>query len=256
MPLHYKFKLTEALTGRAIETTGGTVYVAVRGGARKVAITNEDGSAKLNPLVPVNGQIEFYTAESIPSVDLYCQTPGGHFIVRKAITPGGDNELIFDGFRSAAIMVIPFSAADAAAGVEVDTGFDLPTNALVQPFDGLAVDVLTVNAGRTIQAGILSTEAGGNAAGFVNGVSLAALGAVPGNNTIITGSNETYVSATNIGTLLQAFVAGSDVNGDAGNTIVKQFRCDGVAKSISFTLSAGTTLAEGFLKVPYVLPSV
>ncbi len=65
-------------------------------------------------------------------------------------------------------------------GSEQDTGFDLPANALVL---GAFVEVTVAEATgttKTIDVGLLSSESGGDADGFLDGVSVAALGAYQG----------------------------------------------------------------------------
>ena len=59
--------------------------------------------------------------------------------------------------------ILPFTNSAAA---EVDTGWDLPAKAIVLD---VIVDLTTNVAGATIDVGTLSTEGGGDAAGFIDG---------------------------------------------------------------------------------------
>jgi hypothetical protein len=115
---------------------------------------------------------------------------------------------------------IPFSKATD----ETDTGIDLPAGVLVT---GALVQVTTAVSGATIDVGIDSDEDGGDADGFLAGVSCAATGLVP---PII--SNTTAASIT-LGTLL------CDVSQSAGtspNYIAAPvlYKTDGTAKSITY----------------------
>jgi len=139
-------------------------------------------------------------------------------------------------------LMIPFGPNTS----ETDTGVDLPSNAVVLD---VFVLVTQADAGITLDVGLLSTETGGDADGFLSGVSLANTGLVGGSVTITAGSNNTYASATTYGAYLASFAAGQDVaDGGDGIFAKKIFFTDSVeAKSISYTCSAGADTASGFI---------
>ena len=102
---------------------------------------------------------------------------------------------------------------------ETDTGWDLPANAIVED---VWVKVDTAVSGATLNVGLLSTETGGDADGFIKAISCSSTGLkIPGVTvTKTTGTNENYISAvTNtLGALLLDLVyeTGTDTAGDTG----------------------------------------
>lgn len=89
-------------------------------------------------------------------------------------------------------------------------------------------------------------EGGGDANGFVEVASVAtALKLRPG-ATVTTGTHEVYVSASTRGALLvDTFTAGSDAVEDTGTYVEMIHRCDGTAKTVTYTGSAGSDTAAG-----------
>ena len=232
----YRMQLVDQ-NGKAIQEAGGQVYVAEYGGAAKVALYDSAGAAGSNPVALTNGILEFYTAESVPRVDLFIQSPSGHFVVVKDVYPSGNNSIRIDKTKMDTVMVIPFSIDDTAAATETDTGFDVPTKGLVLP-SAPAVDVLTADSGMTIDVGTLST-ASGDADGFIDGLSLA---------------SATLVKATNANgaVTLGAKLYVQD-SANSGDDYPEADSSQG-GKSITYTLSTSTDTGEGFIILPVQLP--
>jgi hypothetical protein len=249
----YSIQLANSVNGHNISTSGGVCYVAESGGSAKVALQNDDGTTLANPIALTDGHISFNVADTVASVDLYIQAPSGHFVVAKGVSKGGDNEIFVDVSNATTLMVLPFAIGDTTANTETDTGFDLPDNAAVIPA-GVGVHVGTADATETIDVGILSSESGGNADGFVVGLSVAAADTVIAGATMTAGGTETYFSSCTLGVALADFLAGADSAGDVGSYNPKAHVSDGTAKSISYTLSTGTDTAEGFIIIPVQLP--
>ncbi|MFH1603697.1 MAG: hypothetical protein ABIH03_07300, partial [Pseudomonadota bacterium] len=116
------------------------------------------------------------------------------------------------------MLIVPFSIDDQLAdATEVDTGLDLISGMVMQPFP--YVKVVTADSGETVDVG--TGEAvpadGGDADGFVSLLSLTTLG---------------YVADTN-GALLNAveYIAPAD--------------------SLTWTLTTGSDTAEGYIFLPY-----
>ena len=246
--LHFKFALRQSTDGTVANTANGTAYIAQSGIPQKQALFNAAGGSLSNPISLSNGVAEFWTAETITAVDAYIQTPDGHFIILKGIKPSGLNELEYENTVREVQMVIPFAIQDTAAATETNTGFNLPTNAVVQPY-GAGIEVTTLESGKTIQVGILSSQSGGSASGFINAVSLAAAATVLAafSNTSGTLNGNTF------GAFLASYGAGAPGTGYA---FLSQYVCNGTAKTISYTLSSGTAAAQGFILLNYVLPPV
>ncbi len=254
---HFSIQLQDQATGAALTTAGGTCLVITAGAQSKVAIaTTRTGATATsnNPKALTNGEIEFWTGDSVVSVDLYVMAPGGQFFSAMGIVASGPTSLAVDLSQKKQVATIPFDIADTAAATETDTGFDLPQNAAVNP-TGVGCHVSTVDATETIDVGLLSTEAGGDANGFTALISVAGLGFAPAKPTVTTGVNETFVASTTLGAMLVDFVAGTDLATDVGSHFPQEHVGDGTAQSISYTLTAGSDTATGFLVVPYQLPA-
>jgi len=138
--------------------------------------------------------------------------------------------------RGALVRCATASISSAPTGSEQDAGIDLPAKAVVLD---VLVDVTAaeVTGGtKTMNVGLLSSESGGDADGFLVGVSCASTGLKRGVATVTAGGSETYLSATTRGALLGSFVAGSDSAGDVGTVYERPHLSDSVtAKSVSYT---------------------
>ena len=249
---HYSIQLQDHRSGEIIETAGGACYVAQAGLPDKQTVKDKTGATVTNPVALTNGRIDFYVDDTVASVDLYVQGPSGHFVVAKTVKPSGPNEIMIDQGVLRQVAVIPFSVDDTTATTETDTGFDLPTNARIDP-TGVGVRVTTVDATETIDVGLLSTESGGDANGLVAALSVATAGFVLAKPTLTAGGSETYYASTTLGALLVTFLAGADTATDVGTHERIAHVGNGTAKSFSYTLTAGTDTAEGFIVIPYDL---
>lgn len=221
-----KFQLYSIL-GEALNATGGVCYVATADGAAKVALTDKNGTALTNPRSLTAGGCEFYVASTTATVDLYIMAPSGQFVVKTGVKPGTIQDIKIDAFKREQMAIIPFSIADTTAATETDTGFNIPEKCFVlDRLHGMGIRQLTSDATETIDVGLLSTETGGDANGFI---AASVLDATP---TMLVGTNGALFSSN--------APHASDFN---------------VARSISYTLTAGTDTAAGFILLPYVLCS-
>lgn len=241
MPRHFDIQLAD-INGEIVQTAGGSVTVCTPGTPDQAAIsTTPTGALAItnNPAALNRGKIDFYTSDDVDTVDLYIMAPTGHFIVRRGVKASGPNEINYDTMSRQSVAVIPFSHTDSAATVEQDTGVDLPTGALVT---GAAIQVVDIDATETLDVGILSSEAAGDADGFLNDVSVATAGVVKG--TLANG-------AQTLGALL--FVQDS---ANAGDEAPEPHVVVSTSRSVSYTSSAGSDTFAGFILLPYVLPAV
>jgi len=232
----FSIQLEDHLTNEVIQDSGGVCYVATAGASAKVAIaTSASGAAATsnNPIALTNGRVEFWTADTVDTVDLYMQAPGGQFVVAKSVSASGPNELFVDTNNRNQTMVIPFDIADTTAATETDTGFDEPASAIMLPMP--SVRVTTVDATETIDVGTDSTDSG-DANGYLATVSVAT--AVVAKGTLASGGQT-------IGALMSADESGAGV-------LVPEGHVSG-EKSITYTLTAGTDTAVGFIALPYLL---
>lgn len=215
----FRLQLMDLRTGKIIQTSGGKCYVAQDGVATKQAVKDSNGAAATNPVSLDNGQIEFYTLNTVDKVDLYIQCPGGQFAVFTGIVASGPNELGVDTGNRFQMMVIPWAQADFTANTETETGFTEPSNAVfMADSTGAGIRVVTVDATETIDVGTLSTDSG-DADGFISAASIATAGIVLDNGALLT--------------TLVGHISGG--------------------KSITITTSAGSDTGVGFIYLPYKL---
>jgi len=137
-------------------------------------------------------------------------------------------------------MVIPFAKSTA----EVETDYDLPEGAVIlgMPF----IEVTTAVASGTIDVGIESSEAGGDADGFLDAVSCAAEGKIQA----ITWDASADADNT-IGLLISNAMLGGSSN---YGRIPVQYVGDGTATSISYTTSDHDI--AGNIHIMYIEPGV
>lgn len=235
----FDIQLTDASTGAAMIAAGGTVYVAAAGDEAKKALVNADTGATLtNPITPTRGKIRFGVAGAAPMetpVDLYGITANGRAFVVKNVLPGSPTEIFIDTIRRDQTLIVPFSIANTTAATETDTGFNFSTGMVIRPFP--SIYVVDVDATETMDVGLLSSEGGGDADGFIVGVSVATAGHV----------DPTFASTVTQGALLKVTATG------AAAVIPESYVVGATAVSLTYTLTAGTDTATGFIQIPYVL---
>ncbi len=232
-----KFQLYEGIgafpRGPMITGSGGVVYVAAVGDAVKQAITDGAGASLSNPLALTTGGAEFNIPDGVASVDLYIMAPGGQFVVRKAVVPGAEPDIAVDVSILNQCAVIPFSIDDTTAAVETDTLFDEPAKAIFLPTP--FIDVLTLDATESMDVGTDSGDSG-DADGFLDVILTSAVGLVAG---------QAPNGAVTLGGLLTT-------DEDGAGALIPSAHVS-TSKSITYTLTAGTDLAEGFIYLPYLL---
>lgn len=226
--VQYHMQLKSALSGVPITASGGTVFVATAGLTSKATLYDKNGAALTNPIQMTNGSIDFFVADTVASVDLYIMTPGGHFLTKAGIVPSGPNEILVETTQRRQVMKIPFAAADQGGdATETDTGFDIPNPSIIlNRLHGCGLYMTVLHAAKTMDVGtgeVHPAESGGDANGLIAASAISALGLVTGTDGALFSTNAPYKS-------------------DAQT-----------AKSITYTLSTGTTTAAGFIILPYEL---
>lgn len=130
---------------------------------------------------------------------------------------------------------IHVAAGDWSA--ETDSGWDLPAKSLVLD---VFLDVTTGQAGKTVSVGTLSTEAGGDADGFVVAAPLTGTTSLLRPSAVLDGTANWFVTDLR-GALLSEFVAGANAD-DRGLYAEKPYlSTTATAKSVSYTASAAST---------------
>lgn len=221
----WRIQLKDRASGESIIAAGGKVTVCQDGSPDKQTLYDKDGAALANPVTPTRGMISFYCADTVEQVDLFIQAPGGQFVDRYDVKPSGPNEIEVDTAKREQLYKIPFSHADDAGdATETDTGYDLPASCFVlDRLNGCGLLVVDIDATETIDVGTLTGETGADPNGLIAAHSVGTAGAVVGTNGALFSSNAPYASDAN------------------------------ASKSISYTLTAGTDTAAGFILLPVVL---
>lgn len=232
----YEIQLKDHLTGAVLLGAGGICFVANQGTSKKTALLDSTGATLANPIALTQGKIEFNVADTVTQVDLYGVAPGGQAYRLLAVKPSGPNEIAIDANAKMHTMVIPFDVADQVAdATETPSGFTVPLNAMVLP--NAALNMVTVDATETIDVGTEGTSNDPN--GFLAALSVAAAGMIKGT---LLGAGAT------LGALLSVDESAGDLVPEGNVT------AGATADSISWTLTAGSDTAAGFIVLPYMLP--
>lgn len=209
--------------------------------------TDENGTALtetggIGVLTFTDGRVTFYTASTVTAVDLTGITADGRAIGMNSVG-SSVGRILINPNTAAQTVAIPFGANDNS---EQDTGLNIPSNCLLTMYD-VALRVTTTDATETIDVGILASESGGDANGLIAAASVANSGNVQLLPQITNGTNIDYLSTNYVGALLTTSIAGADAVATLGGTTSKMYRTDGVATSISYTGSAGSDTAAGYI---------
>lgn len=230
---HFHSQLIDIGSNKYIAKNGGKVYVAVAGSPKKATVRDASGAAIANPVDLNQGLIEFYVDDTVNAVDLYIQSPTGHFVVKRNVEPSGPTSFFIDLQKLETVFVIPFHFDDYTAAAETQTGFTIPGAVLPTPF----VDVTWTDAGIVIDVGTLSTDSG-DADGFIDGASLATAGLVKAslaNGAVTLGADLKVQDSANAGD------AAPEAN-------VNKF-----GKQITYTVAATADTGAGYIRLPVLL---
>ena len=251
----YDIQLTDQFTGKNLTASGGKVYVTTQAAAattKKVALYNPDSdfAALTNPLTIGNGgRIRFALVSTAtfgiagvpPTVDLFGMSANGCAFQRRIAQPGV-HSIPLDTSRADQVLMVPFHIDDTTATTETDTGFDSTTGMVIDPL-GCFVHVLAADATETIEVGLLSSESGGDADGFLDVLSVGTAGVI---------APTLAATAETLGALLRVAATA-----DAGTGLVpRQHVINATAVSLTYTLTAGTDTAAGIIGIRYSRPIV
>lgn len=238
----FDIQLMSSFSGQTIAGAGGVMQVCVAGTYHKATLYDPDNAyaALSNPITLTRGKARFALIQtgSPPTCDVFGTSPVGHWFVRRGCVTGDPVVIPIDGNRREEVAIVPFAVADCTAGTEKDTGFVLPSGAVVKPWPIVVVTTAAGQGSKTITAGLLSSQSGGVAAGFVNGISLTSIATVT-TKLATTGTLGSLLSETTTGATAVIGVA---------------YVVGATAVNISYTLTSSATLAEGYVAIPYTLP--
>lgn len=226
--------------GALLSGSGGKAIICAAGTYKRLALVNPDAGfvTLAQPVALTRGKLRFavYLGASgqalPPVVDIYLVTPGGRSAVIRNASPGAPSEIYISTNSRLQTMIMPFSISDMTAATEFDTGIDFMVGSVILP--QINVNTRTIEASKTLSVGLLATPTG-----LVNGASVAVLGTHK--TTMATG-------AVTKGSLLIVVAGGAAAN------IAEEYVIAAVTR-LSFQLSSGSTLGEGFVEIPYLLPS-
>lgn len=245
----FDIQVRDMMTGKAMNATGGKAYITTSGGTAKSTLYNPDNdyAALSNPISLTNGRLRFaivgastFGQASEPVVDIYGITGEGVPFQCRGWRPGM-NTISVNNASVNHVLVVPFNIADTAAATETDTGFDFTAGMAINPLN-LSVYTKTLDATETIDVGLLSSESGGDADGFIVGLSVA---------TAVVVTPTLAATAETLGALLRVAATA-----DAGTGLVPRQHVIATATSLTYTLSAGTDTAAGFIVIGYARPIV
>lgn len=207
---------------------------------------NAVSNAVRSPRTATNGWFRFWTARSVTSLDIVLLTSKGEAYFYEDVEYSL-HRLDIDPFMRHHMLVLPFGASDNA---ETDTGFDLPAGLLVTD---AFIKVTTTDASETIDVGLLSSESGGDADGFVLATSVANSGYVNQFGVVTNGTNIDYIAHTaGRGAYLKQGIAGADAVATVGGVQPRYLLTDGTAKSITYTGSSGSDTAAGYVYLTWL----
>ena len=241
--IRYQLSLQERtlgglMAGPAITGSGGVVMACKPGTAQKASLFDANGVAVANPFPLTRGGATFFVtnAQGLLGLDLYVQAPDGQQLQEYATFGDSLLDLPVDRHNRRQLMMVPFSLADSVAATEKDSGMILPAKAIIQVDVG--IEVITLEAAKTLNVGTLSSQAGGSATAFITGLSVAAAG---------------LKLAQSLATKTRGgkFADGAAGSPDMGYAV----DANPAAVNVSYTLSAGTTVAEGIILLPFLLPT-
>lgn len=238
----FDLQIYDRATGKAVTSSGGNAVVVATGAYAKSTLLNPDSdyASLANPIAASRGKFRFAitnTGLGAPAVDVFGIAPGGYAFRVLNVKPGEITDVWIDSQKPEQTLILPFSITDATAATEKDTGFDLVTGMTIMPFP--SIDVRTVDSAKTIDVGLLSSESGGDADGFMAAVLLTTAGVVQAK----------CAATATVGALLRESIVA-----DAGTASVRHaYSIGATAVSLTFTLSSGTTTAAGYIRLPYLV---
>jgi len=287
-----KDELGSVLGGRI--TSGVVIEVRVAGTKEEastgtLATLYSDPHGQNSLTNPISGssftdfdRAEFFT--STAAVDIVVRDYGdataddfgnrcGRYAMMYGVTPRSSNKtLLLPRSSTNRVIKIPFLATGTDSGdtpntwdnAEASCVITAGSSSTIKLCKGLVItdavlQVTTVDSGTTMDLGLLSSESGGDADGFFDGISMAAAGWITADVTKTMGSSADHYASTTRGAFLATFSAGADTSVvTIGQYDPKNFYADSVvASTVSITGSSGINTAAGYAYlIGYVGPFV
>lgn len=255
----YKYNATKngfvgKITENALIKSGVTYKVLTAGSTTAATIYTSAGfgmgAAKTNPVTTTYylsdgdgtvGKIDFWTTAA--TVDLIVvDTAGGFTAFVEDFTPNQRTVVIDETPNVLHHGAIWFGASSAA---ETSTGVSFVADTMVHD---VRVQVVTADTGMTLDVGLISTGTGGDADGFIKGISMTNTGYITDTGVITGGSTIDYTPATTYGSLLYTAITGSDaVATNGGRSYIGHIVQGSNTGTITYTGSTGSDTAAGYI---------
>jgi len=223
------FYLKDEVSRKTIDGTGGVAFICSPGTPDPITLYDpDDDTAVTQPVALVRGNLRYAVAKATELVDIHMMSPSGHFISYSNISAQEHNELCVNTLQRENLARIPFTFdwPGQVVATEYDTGLDLPAGALMNPLM-CGVDITAIDATETIDFGTLTA---GDPNGFGTLVPVGVLG----------------IAVVEAGTPTRGALLG-------GATSVA-FAVLAATDRVSWTLTAGSDTAKGFILLGYTLP--
>jgi hypothetical protein len=248
----YHVQLFNTRTRKPIDDDSGLCNVLTASDPTEITIySDSNGTSASNPITITNGEILFYTAASVTSVDLSILTAAGQAVFVEALTPSQHRVDIDPDATRMNTLIVPYQMA-SGCDVLVDTGFDILT---VMKIKDVYVHSTTASTANGLYIGVSGTTAG-----FLANVSTTATGFKLHGSPIYTNAtgSANYISGTQIrGSLLSEWTYGlstATVGGAKGYWSRKSYLPTGATSlvyQVLATNSGGT--GEGYIYIEYEL---
>ena len=236
----YDLSVKDRFSNNNVMAAGGQAIVCLTGVYTLATLYDPDNNmqALSQPVSMTRGRIRFAVSSGVagqtqpPAVDVYGIDPTGRGFQLYNVTPGAPSIVRLDYGRTDTQIVLPFSYAQGTVASPVDLGINLVQGMVIDPFPW--IDVKTLDSGITLDVGLLASESGGDADGFLAAISCAAAGVVRGK----------LAATATVGALLL-----ESQNTGAVNT-GRPYIVGATAVSLIWTLSSGADTAKGRIVLP------
>ena len=253
-----KYGLQGEPSANVIALTGITYKVLAKGSTTAETIYSGAGwgspiSSKTNPVTTTvfgtdGGRIDFYCDPTDAVDDTYVDllvtdTTGGFSAIVRGFSSKMHSVVIDETPGISHIGVVWFTSAVSAT--EVSTGVSFLYDTFIED---VRVQVVTTDAAKTINVGLLSTETSGSATGFRTGVLLTTAGYVADTGVVTNGNSIDYTAVSTYGALLYTSITGSDaVASGGGRSYLGHVITGANAHTLTYTVSSGSTTGAGYL---------
>ena len=164
----YHVQLFDTRTKKPIDDDTGLCNVLTASTAAEATIyTDNNGTSASNPLTITDGEIHFYTASSVTSVDLSILTATGFAVFVEGLTPSQHRVDVDPDRTKMNTLILPYSM-NSACDALIDTGFNLIAGMKVKD---VFIHTTTASTGDGLYVGVSGTTAG-----FLSVVSTVATG--------------------------------------------------------------------------------